>query len=99
MAKFVTRRLLLAIPTLVGLSIVLFLFVRLLPGDPATAILGQHATPERVAALRAHLGLDLPLWQQYLIYLGNILRGDFGASVINGRPVLDELLIRMPATI
>ena len=99
MLKFIARRLLLAIPTLFGLSIVLFMFVRLLPGDPATAILGQHATPERVAALREHLGLDNPLWQQYLIYLGNILQGDFGASVINGRPVIDELLVRFPATI
>jgi len=99
MLKFIARRLLLAIPTLFGLSIVLFMFVRLLPGDPARAILGQHATPERVAALREHLGLDNPLWQQYFTYLGNILQGDFGTSVINGRPVIDELLIRFPATI
>jgi peptide/nickel transport system permease protein len=99
MLKFIARRLILTIPTLFGLSIVLFMFVRLLPGDPATALLGQHATPERVAALREHLGLNDPLWQQYLIYLGNLLRGDFGESVINGKPVLPEFLIRFPATI
>jgi len=99
MAKYIARRLLGAIPVLFGLSIILFAFVHLLPGDPATAILGQHATPERVAAMRAYLGLDDSLWEQYLRYIGNLLRGDFGASVINNQPLLKELLTRFPATI
>ena len=99
MSKYIARRLLGAIPVLFGLSIILFAFVHLLPGDPATAILGQHATPERVAAMRAYLGLDDPLWQQYLRYIGNLLQGDFGASVINNQPLLKELLHRFPATI
>lgn len=82
-----------------GLSIILFAFVHLLPGDPAVAILGQHATPERVAAMREYMGLDEPLWQQYLVYLGNVLQGDFGTSIINNQPVLSEVLTRFPATI
>jgi peptide/nickel transport system permease protein len=99
MLRFIVRRLLGVIPVLFGLSIILFAFVHLLPGDPATAILGQHATPERVAAMRQYLGLDDPLWQQYLNYLGNVLRGDLGSSIINNQPVLREFLVRFPATI
>jgi peptide/nickel transport system permease protein len=99
MAKYIVRRLLGTIPVLFGLSIILFAFVHLLPGDPATAILGQHATPERVAAMRQYLGLDDPLWQQYLGYLGNLFQGDFGSSVINNQPLLHELIVRFPATI
>ncbi len=99
MAKYIIRRLLLAVPVLIGLSMLLFAFVHLLPGDPATAILGQHATPERVAAMRAYLHLDQPLWQQYLIYVNNLLHGDFGTSVVNSQPVIKEFLIRFPATV
>ena len=99
MIKYIVRRLIGAIPVLIGLSIILFAFVHLLPGDPATAILGQHATPERVAKMRQYLGLDLPIWQQYLMYVGGLLQGDFGSSVINNQPLLKELLHRFPATI
>ena len=99
MLRFIVRRLLGVIPVLFGLSILLFAFIHLLPGDPATAILGQHATAERVAAMREYLGLDAPLWQQYLNYLNNVLHGDLGASIINSQPVLQEFLVRFPATI
>jgi peptide/nickel transport system permease protein len=99
MAKYIVRRLLGTIPVLFGLSIILFAFVHLLPGDPATAILGQHATPERVAAMRLYLGLDDPMWQQYLRYISNLFRGDFGSSVVNNQPLLHELIVRFPATI
>jgi peptide/nickel transport system permease protein len=99
MIKYIVRRLIGAIPVLIGLSIILFAFVHLLPGDPATAILGQHATPERVAKMREYLGLDLPIWQQYLMYVTGLLQGDFGSSVINNQPLLKELLVRFPATI
>ncbi len=99
MLQFIVRRLLAVIPVLFGLSILLFAFVHLLPGDPATAILGQHATAERVAAMREYLGLDAPLWQQYLTYLNNVAHGDLGVSVINSQPVLREFLVRFPATI
>ena len=99
MLKYIVRRLIGAIPVLFGLSIVLFAFVHLLPGDPATAILGQHATADRVQAMREYLHLNDPLWQQYLAYVGNILRGDFGSSVINNQPILREFIVRFPATI
>jgi peptide/nickel transport system permease protein len=99
MLRFIVRRLVGVIPVLFGLSIILFAFIHLLPGDPATAILGQHATPARVEAMREYLGLNDPLWQQYLSYLSNILRGDLGSSIINNQPVLREFMIRFPATI
>lgn len=99
MTKYIVRRLLGAIPVLIGVSIVVFVFIRLLPGDPATAILGQHATAQKIAEMREFLGLDKPLWEQYLIYVRNVLGGDFGRSLINSQPIMDEFLTRMPATI
>jgi peptide/nickel transport system permease protein len=97
--RYIVRRLLGAIPVLFGLSVVLFAFVHLLPGDPCSAILGQHRTEAACARLRANLGLDDPLYVQYLSYLGGLLRGDLGASVINNKPFLDEFLVRFPGTI
>ncbi len=99
MAKYIVRRLLGAIPVLFGLSIILFAFIHMLPGDPAAALLGQHATPELTAQIREQLGLDKPLWQQYINYLGQLLQGDLGKSIINNRPIIDEFLIRFPGTI
>jgi peptide/nickel transport system permease protein len=97
--KYIVRRLLAAIPVLFGLSIVLFAFIHLIPGDPAQAILGQHATPELVAQIREQLGLDKPLWQQYLIYMSHVLQGDLGKSIIDNQPIVDEFLRRFPGTI
>ena len=100
MARFIVRRVLVAIPVLFGLSVILFLFLRLLPGGgPAEAILGQHATPQLVAQITATQGLDKPLYVQYFNYLGRLLHGDFGSSFIDGRQVLDTFLIRFPATV
>jgi peptide/nickel transport system permease protein len=99
MLTYIVRRLIGAIPVMFGLSIILFMFIHLLPGDPASAILGQHSTPERIAEVREALGLNDPLWQQYLRYVGNLLNGDFGSSVVNNQPVLREFLVRFPATI
>ncbi|MET1231577.1 MAG: ABC transporter permease [Candidatus Limnocylindrales bacterium] len=99
MTKYIVRRLLGTVPVLIGVSIVVFVFIRLLPGDPATAILGQHATAQRIAEMREFLGLDKPIWEQYLIYVTTLLGGDFGRSIINGQPILTEFLTRMPATI
>ncbi len=99
MARYVIRRLLQAIPVLIGLSIVLFAFVHLLPGDPARVILGQHATEASLARLRAALGLDKPLYEQYFDYIGDLFRGDFGRSLITDSPVLTEFLVKFPATI
>jgi peptide/nickel transport system permease protein len=97
--KYVVRRLLAAIPVLFGLSIVVFAFVHLLPGDPVAALLGQHATPELREEIRTQMGLDRPLYEQYFIYLNQLAHGDLGKSVINNRPVLEELGRRFPATV
>jgi peptide/nickel transport system permease protein len=97
--RFVARRVLVAIPVLFGLSVVLFAFVHLLPGDPATAVLGEHATPARIAEMRAYLGLGDPLPLQYGRYLVGLFHGDFGKSLINDKPVLTEYLHRFPATL
>ena len=99
MGRYIVRRLIPAIPVLFGLSIILFAFIHLLPGDPAASILGQHATPELVAEIRAELGLDKPLWQQYVDYMGKLVQGDFGKSIINNRPIVDEFLRRFPGTV
>jgi peptide/nickel transport system permease protein len=96
---FIVRRVLSAIPVLFGLSIVLFVFVHLLPGDPATALLGQHATPEITARIRAQLGLDKPLYEQYLNYMIQLAHGDFGTSILDNRPILEEFGTRFPGTI
>jgi peptide/nickel transport system permease protein len=97
--KFILRRILLLIPILLGLSVLIFLFIRLLPGDPAGAILGERATPENIARVREVLGLDRPLPEQYFDYLGGLLRGDLGQSFLTRRDVVDDFLQRFPATI
>ncbi|WP_157015555.1 ABC transporter permease [Mesorhizobium xinjiangense] len=99
MSTYIAKRLLAAIPVLFGLSIIVFLIMAMIPGDPATAILGSYATPENVEKLNRDLGLDKPLPQQYLIWLGNLLQGDFGRSFTLNRPVLDEVLERFSATL
>jgi peptide/nickel transport system permease protein len=99
MAKFVLRRLLLLIPILFGLSILLFLWVRALPGGPETALLGERATPERIAEVRRTYGFDRPLAQQYWSYLKKVSQFEFGQSITLRRDVTDELLRRFPATI
>ena len=99
MLRFIVRRVIGAIPVLFGLSIILFLFLRLLPGDPAEAILGQHATPELTAQIRTTLGLDQPLYVQYVNYLVRLLHGDFGSSFVDGKSVADTFLVRFPGTI
>lgn len=99
MIRFFSRRLLQTIPVLIGLSVLLFLWVRALPGDPARALLGRLATPDRVAEIREKLGLDRSLIEQYFIYAGDMLRGDFGDSIQDGRPVMEVFLERLPATL
>jgi peptide/nickel transport system permease protein len=99
MLRFSVRRLLQLIPILFGLSILLFAWLRLLPGGPATALLGERATPERIAAINHAYGLDQPIWVQYWSYLTRILRFDLGDSIQNGRPVTDVLRTQFPGTI
>jgi ABC-type dipeptide/oligopeptide/nickel transport system permease component len=96
---FILRRLLSTIPVLVGLSFVLFAYVHLLPGDPCATILGAHATTDLCDRIRESLGLNLPIWQQYLAYVGGLLHGDFGASFITNRSVIGEFASRFPATV
>jgi peptide/nickel transport system permease protein len=99
MLRFVVRRLLLLIPILIGLSILVFLWIRALPGSPATALLGERATAEQIAAINEQYGLNDPIWEQYWRYVKSLLEFDFGQSVTTRRPVLDEFLERFPATI
>jgi peptide/nickel transport system permease protein len=99
MLRFVLRRLALMIPVLAGLSILLFIWVRALPGDPARSLLGERATPEGIERVNEAYGFDQPVLQQYFIYLKSLLTGDFGSSIQTGREVLDSFLERFPATL
>jgi peptide/nickel transport system permease protein len=99
MKSHVLRRLLQLVPVLFGISLVVFLIMALLPGDPALAILGPYATPESLASLRAELGLDQPLWRRFLIWLRNLFQGDLGRSVSLQRPVADEIAERVGPTL
>lgn len=99
MLRFAVRRILGLIPILLGLSIILFAWIRALPGGPAVALLGERATPEKIAQINEIYGLDQPIWQQYFRFLGRAVRGDLGVSVRSQRPVMDEWWDRFPATI
>ncbi|MGF1770330.1 ABC transporter permease [Enterovibrio makurazakiensis] len=99
MGNYFLRRLLSAIPVLVGITVIVFLIMSMIPGDPATAILGAYATPENVAKINKDLGLDQALVHQYFIWLSNMLQGDFGRSYSLNRPVIDEVLERFNATL
>ena len=100
MISYIFRRLLLIVPTVIGISICAFAFVRLLPGDPILAMAGEHGvTPERYEILKEAFGYNLPIWQQYLNYLGSVLTGDFGVSLGTKRPVLNEFMTLFPATV
>jgi peptide/nickel transport system permease protein len=97
--RFLVRRLLQAIPTLLILSILIFAWLRSLPGGPAGALLGDKATPEKIADLNRILGLDQPIFIQYLKFLGRALTGDFGSSLVSAQPVMSEIGNFLPATI
>lgn len=115
MTRFVIRRLISVIPTLIGVTFVIFMFQRLIPGDPAVAMLGEHATPENVARIREQFGLNRPLFldrealkegdfagffdSQYIRYLGRLVRFDLGTSIHRRIPVAATLAERFPATV
>ncbi|MBR0657706.1 ABC transporter permease [Neoroseomonas oryzicola] len=99
MIWFVAKRLLAAVPTLLAVLTVVFIIVRIVPGDPALVILGDQATAEAAAALRTRLGLDQPMWVQYWTFVSNALTGNFGASLVTGRPILEEVGAVLPHTI
>lgn len=86
-------------PVLFGIVLMVFLFVRLIPGDPATIMLGAYATPEGLAALRADLGLDKPLWSQFATFVGDVAQGRLGNSMVYRRPVIEVVLERLPPTV
>jgi peptide/nickel transport system permease protein/oligopeptide transport system permease protein len=99
MLTFVVRRLLLAVPVLLGVVFAVMLTIDLLPGDAVSLMLGEHATKDAVAALRDHLGLDKPFAVRYVDYVGRVARGDLGRSIQQNRPVAAELAEAWPATL
>lgn len=99
MLRYTVRRLVETVPVLIGVSVVVFLFLRLIPGDPALTMLGERATESSLARVRAQLGTDQPLYVQYGRYVSGLAKFDIGRSVRTNRPVLDEAILRFPATI
>ena len=100
MIKFILSKLLYLVPTFLGITIVAFSFIRLLPGDPVLLMAGERGvSPERYAEISAQLGYDKPVVQQYLHYLGNLMQGDLGNSLVTKKPVLDEFFALFPATV
>src|SRR3974377_198548 len=98
MLGFVARRLLYLLLVLLAVSLLTFLIASLLPGDLAYVILGDQATPEKVAALRHDMGLDQPIWGRSLGWLGHVLEGDFGRSFRTGQTVLQAVAERLPVS-
>jgi len=96
--RYTATRLAQTIPTLFVISALVFFMMRLIPGDPAMVMAGENATPDVVAGIRESLGLDRPIYQQYLIYLSNVIQGDLGRSIRSKQPVASEVLARLPAT-
>lgn len=99
MIRYAIKRLLLAIPTLFVMLTAIFVLVRLVPGDAASVILGDQASEESLRALRSQLGLDQPVYVQYLSFIGDVLRGNLGRSMSSGRSVIEEVLLVLPYTV
>ncbi|MCE7082143.1 ABC transporter permease [Streptomyces sp. ST2-7A] len=100
MGRYVVRRLLQMIPVFIGATLLVFLMMYALPGDPVRALWGERSVDQaQIAAMKADLGLDLPLWHQYLNYLLGLLQGDFGTQIASGRPVIDVITSALPATL
>jgi dipeptide transport system permease protein len=100
MIRFILTRIGLLIPTFIGVTLVAFAFIRLIPGDPIEIMVGERGiSEERHAQLLADFGYDKPLWRQYIIYVGQLLQGDLGKSIVTKQPVLNEFLTLFPATV
>lgn len=99
MIRYTILKLLYAVPTLFAVLALVFALTRIIPGDPAQLILGDQATPEAIAALRAELGLDKPMWAQFLDFVGGVLQGDFGTSIVTGASVESLVADVLPATL
>src|SRR5438309_9059289 len=97
--RYIGKRLLFIVPQLIGIVLVCFILVKAIPGDPATLMLGPMASDESISRLRRELGLEKPLPVQFLIYIENLTRGDMGKSWQTTKPVFDDLLLRLPATL
>jgi peptide/nickel transport system permease protein len=96
---FIARRLVGTVPVLLGISVIVFFMIHLVPGDPARTLLGVRATDQAVAALHERFGLDQPLWQQYLSFLGRLLHGNLGRSILYDTNVSELVATRLPATL
>ena len=99
MLRFTVRRLLLLVPILIGLSLLVFVWIRALPGTPAEALLGERADEQSIAEIRDQLGLDDPFYVQYWRYVQTLAEGDLGTSIVSRRPITEEIKERFPATI
>jgi ABC-type dipeptide/oligopeptide/nickel transport system permease component len=99
MLRHIARRLLLAIPTMIAVVTIIFLVVRVIPGDVARAVLGDYASEETIQAYREDLGLNEPLWRQYLTYMGGLIRGDLGDSLVTRQPAWDQIRYVLPHTL
>lgn len=99
LALYTLRRILYLLPALLGVSVIMFVVTRVLPGNPAYMIVGVHADKETVQAVIEKMGLDRPVWEQYLSYMGNLLQGDLGTAWRTSNPVWTDLKVRFPATI
>jgi peptide/nickel transport system permease protein len=97
--RFILKRLLLGIPTLFAVLTIIFLLMRVVPGDPAYAVLGDYATDDAVAALREQMGLNKPIWRQYLDYMGGLLHGDLGNSLVTRQPAWIQIRAVLPYTL
>jgi peptide/nickel transport system permease protein len=99
MRTYILRRLLQVVPTVLMISLVVFVMMRSIPGDPVVSLLGDAYTEEDAARARAEFGFDRPIVVQYVIWLGKLVRGDWGTSILSGQPVLKEVLMRLPVTL
>ena len=99
MKEYIIRRLLLLVPTVLGVSILVFMMMHFIPGDPVALLLGDYYTEETAKAIRAQYGLDKPLPTQYVLWLGRLFIGDWGQSIIANRPIFDDLVQRIPVTL
>ncbi len=99
MRTYFLRRLLETVPTVLMITLVVFLMMQSIPGDPVVALLGEAYTEEQAVKVRAEYGLDRPVLVQYVVWLGKLVQGDWGTSILSGRPVLKDVLIRLPVTL
>ncbi len=99
MMRYIVKRLLLFIPTLLGITLITFILMQALPGDPVANMVGERASPETIARIRSELGIDRPLPVQYALYLGRLCRGELGRSLFTNRDVADDLFQKFPNTL